>query len=88
MINLKGWSTARSSAFCLQLAVNDTLRFHRTPPTSSSLIPSLSKDDSWILTPFKGPAEAVEALCAACWRGLPQARIDNGRRGLRPGRGG
>jgi acylphosphatase len=24
---------------------------------------------------FAGPAEAVEALCAACWRGPPSARV-------------
>jgi acylphosphatase len=24
---------------------------------------------------FAGPEEAVEALCAACWRGPPQARV-------------
>ena len=23
-----------------------------------------------------GPPDAVEALCAACWRGPPQARVD------------
>jgi acylphosphatase len=25
---------------------------------------------------FAGPPDAVEALCAACWRGPPQARVD------------
>jgi acylphosphatase len=25
---------------------------------------------------FAGPAEAVDALCAACWRGPWQARVD------------
>jgi acylphosphatase len=25
---------------------------------------------------FAGPPEAVEALCAACWRGPAQARVD------------
>ena len=35
MINLNGRSTARSSAFCLQLAVNDTLRI---PSDISNLI--------------------------------------------------
>jgi acylphosphatase len=26
---------------------------------------------------FAGPQDAVEALCAACWRGPVQARVDN-----------
>jgi acylphosphatase len=26
---------------------------------------------------FAGPPDAVEALCAACWRGPVQARVDN-----------
>ena len=25
---------------------------------------------------FAGPPDAVEALCAACWRGPPHARVD------------
>jgi acylphosphatase len=53
--------------------MTNTRKTHRAASVRGWVRNRLNGD---VEAPFAGPPDAVEALCAACWRGPVQARVD------------
>ena len=65
----------REAIFCDQ-RVAAGIFMHPGAETRARAYPCDATKRSDVEALFAGPPDAVEALCAACWRGPVQARVD------------